>query len=455
MNVNDINRHLSTGDVDVSAILPHLAEYNTRSLTLPFEFGLDELPKEGGIISIRGPRQYGKSTWLEVSVADTINDFGPGSAFYLNGDLITTYVELVEKITELCNFFSKKAEVKRIFIDEITSVQNWEKGLKIVSDQKILKDILIVTTGSKAYDLRRGQERLPGRKGKLAKTDYIFLPCSYRAYYTNVYKEFREDSWKYYLLTGGSPLAANEIYHTECMPEFVRQITRDWVLGEIVMSGRNRTMLTNILRCIVKFGGTPVGFAKLARESGLANNTVASGYIEQLSDLMCVIPSWQYDQNRELPIIRKPCKFPMINLSAAMAFHPKAPFSVWEFDKLKNKDLSVFFEWTVAQELWRRRILKGIELNEELMFWKSDNHELDFVDENGDFVEVKAGPSSPADFTWFHKIFPNKKLTVICTTPFETERITGLTLHQFLLRDPYFKAYVTDVPEDPNDNSYF
>lgn len=453
MNVNEINRHLAAGDIDIDALLPHLAEYKTRSLPLPFEFGLKELPKEPGIISVRGPRQYGKSTWLELSIEDSIEEFGKGSAFYLNGDEISTSEELFQKIVELSQSFSKKAKIKRLFIDEITSVTDWEKALKRVVDQRINKDMLVVTTGSKAFDLRRGHERLPGRKGRLAKTEYIFLPCSYRAFYTNVYREFRGDSWKYYLLTGGSPFAANEIYHSENMPEFVRQITRDWILGEVVTSGRNRTMLTNILRTIIKFGCAPVGFAKLARESGLANNTVASGYIEQLADLMCVIPSWQFDNSRQIPILRKPCKFPMINMSAAMAFHPNAPRGVWDFDRLNSKDLGTFMEWMVAQELWRRRILKGAEPSEELMFWKSEDHELDFIDENGDFVEVKSGKASPLDFSWFPKVFPKKRLTVICATPFETDFITGITLHQFLLRDPYFTAYVTDVPEDPDADS--
>ena len=49
------------------------------------------------------------------------------------------------------------------------------------------------------------------------------------------------------------------------------------------------------------------------------------------------------------------------------------------------------------------------------------------------FFEVKAGPASAMEFTWFQKIFPKKQLTVICETPFESDHVTGLTLEQFLL----------------------
>jgi len=449
MNVREINRYLAAGDIEREDILPHLSEYQQRSLPLPFEFGLRELPEQPGILSIRGPRQYGKSTWLELQIEDTIKGFGPGSVFYLNGDELLNHEELFREIATLTESFAKNAKVHRIFIDEITSIKDWELALKRAADQRIIKDVLIVTTGSKALDLRRGHERLPGRKGKLSKTEYFFLPCSFRAYYANVYRELgSRDAWKYYLLSGGSPLACNEMYHTERLPDFVPQIIRDWILGEVVATGRNRMMLTSILRCLYRYGGNSVGFAKLARESGLANNTVASGYMEQLADLMCVLPSWPMDTSRDVIDMKKPCKFPFVNLSVAIAFHPNAPRQIHELKAMSDKEQSILLEWLVAQELWRRRVLKGVENPEALVFWRSKHHELDFIDENENFVEVKAGQASATEFAWFPKVFPGKRLTVICSTPFETKSVVGMTIHQFLFRDPYFKAYVTEEPEE-------
>ena len=45
---------------------------------------VDELPSQPGIITIRGARQIGKSTWLELQLNQTIEDYGLGSAFFLN-----------------------------------------------------------------------------------------------------------------------------------------------------------------------------------------------------------------------------------------------------------------------------------------------------------------------------------------------------------------------------------
>jgi len=43
------------------------------------------LPEEPGVILIRGHGRYGKSTWLEGQLVETVRRFGRGSAFYLNG----------------------------------------------------------------------------------------------------------------------------------------------------------------------------------------------------------------------------------------------------------------------------------------------------------------------------------------------------------------------------------
>jgi hypothetical protein len=50
----------------------------------------------------------------------------------------------------------------------------------------------------------------------------------------------------------------------------------------------------------------------------------------------------------------------------------------------------------------------------------------------GAFVEVKRGRATALDFAWFGKTFPRARLEVICSTPFETDRVRGRSLHDFL-----------------------
>jgi len=66
-------------------------------------------------------------------------------------------------------------------------------------------------------------------------------------------------------------------------------------------------------------------------------------------------------------------------------------------------------------------------------FWESKEHELDFVVSPEQYIEVKLGKTSPLEFAWFNRTFPHAKLQVVGGSRFETDRVQGLTLEDFLL----------------------
>jgi hypothetical protein len=70
---------------------------------------------------------------------------------------------------------------------------------------------------------------------------------------------------------------------------------------------------------------------------------------------------------------------------------------------------------------------------EELVHWRSKDHELDFVLAPDAFVEVKHGRTSLAEFSWFRQVFPKAHLTVITTGKFERDWIKSMTIDEFLL----------------------
>ncbi len=233
MNVKQINELLAGGVIDREEMWPRIMEYEAKAAPFLFEFGLDALPTAPGLISVRGPRQYGKSTWLDLELRQTIQDFGAGSAYYLNGDEIGSEQELYELVVALSKSFAKTASVRRLFIDEITAVDGWENALKRAYDEGATRKILLVTTGSRATDLMRGMERLPGRKGKLKRSNYLFLPISYKQFLENtgLNKDSQSKPWVTYLLSGGVPLAANDLYQFERLPEYFRFYRRYMLVG--------------------------------------------------------------------------------------------------------------------------------------------------------------------------------------------------------------------------------
>lgn len=432
MHTQNINQCLAAGSIDQQGVFPHIDQLMQCPFVFSMNFGLDVLPTEPGIIMIRGARQYGKSTWLEQALKASIEQFGKGSAYYLNGDYLLESHRLESAITDLLPSFHKDAAIKRIFIDEITAIPSWEQVLKRLADSGQLRDILIVTTGSNALDLRRGAERLPGRKGKLARTRYLFTPISYDEFYRVCHDHLKENTLPAYMLSGGSPIACAEIAQHSSLPEYVVELARDWIDGEFARTGRTRQAIYNVMTVIFKCGGTPLGQAKLAREAGLANNTIAANYVELMNDLGIVLPSFAWDADKHLPILRKPCKYHITNLLAALAFYPAGLRRIEQMRDLPAQEQAIWLEWLVAQEEMRRAAIAGKEILSPQRFWQSKTHEIDFVTADG-FLEVKRGKCTALEFVWFAKQFPNQTLTVITNTPFEARNVRGISMEQYLM----------------------
>jgi len=232
-------------------------------------------------------------------------------------------------------------------------------------------------------------------------------------------------------MSGGCPLAATEIAQLQRIPEYVIEMIREWICGEIVLTGRNRASLMNLLSTLFVFGGTPVGQAKLAQEANLANNSIAADYIETLADLMCVRLSFALDMSTNRPRLKKAAKYHFVNLLAAIAWSPNHIRMVDDFDTLPSPEKGKWIEWVVAQELWRRDTITDVG-EDPIYHWLSKNSEIDFVFNGHRFIEVKSGFSSPNEFLWFTKVFPGSHLTVISSQRFETSFCRGITLEDFL-----------------------
>lgn len=63
-----------------------------------------------------------------------------------------------------------------IFLDEVTAIPDWQRGVKFAWDHGLIRDDFVLCTGSSAH--RMGTEQLPGRRG--AGKNYLQLPVSFR-----------------------------------------------------------------------------------------------------------------------------------------------------------------------------------------------------------------------------------------------------------------------------------
>jgi uncharacterized protein len=432
MNVVERNSLYLKGIVSEEGLFPNL-ESAPKVGFFDWDFGLPTLPEEPGIIVIRGPRQYGKSTWLEYQLRLTLQRFGPGSAFFLNGDYIPGPDELENEITGLLRIFPPSSTVRRLFVDEITAVAGWQKAIKRLADSGALRKVLLVTTGSKAADIQRGVELLPGRKGKLARTVYFFVQMPYRVFRDKAFTTLGSETLWAYLIAGGSPPACAAVLESGSVPEYIFQTTTDWVYGECALAGRSRPMLLRMLEQLMRRGGSPVAQTTLAQEAGLANNTVAHGYLDLLGDLLVLGTTEPWDLSRHTRAPRKASKYPFVNLLAANTWWPRRYTTPHALESASGEEKGIWTEWAVAAELFRRAATKGDAMPLNSMFWRTNDREIDFFRAGKPWVEVKAGKASPFEFDWFRRSFTRERLLVVNSVNFETEAVRGLTLEDFLL----------------------
>ena len=274
---------------------------------------------------------------------------------------------------------------------------------------------------------------LPGRRGRLDRTTWHFTPISFREFNRVCGPALGDEVLWAYLFSGGSPLACSEIGERGRLPEWVPETLRDWILGECIAGGRNRSSLLGVIDVLLRHGGSPVGQTRIARDAPLANNTLAVGYLDLLNDLMCIGTQRAWDESRRRENSRRPAKSPFVNLLAATAWHPARIRSVEDFHALPETEQGNWIEWLVAQELTRRRAIAGEDMPHEIPYWQASGHEIDFVLPPRDYLEVKRGGAGSLDFAWFPKTHPKARLRVVCASRFRTDAVESVSLEDFML----------------------
>ena len=192
-------------------------------------------------------------------------------------------------------------------------------------------------------------------------------------------------------------------------------------------------MLLRMLEQLMHRAASPVAQTTLAEESGMANNTVAHGYIDLLADLLILGTSEPWDPGRGIRMPRKSSKYPFVNLLAANTWWKHRYTTPQSLRQAPGEQRGAWMEWAVAAELFRRASKQGHPTPMHSLFWRSERHEIDFVRTNLPWIEVKAGNASPLEFSWFRKTFPRERLLVINAQSFDSNAVRGVTLEEFLL----------------------
>lgn len=279
---------------------------------------LDRLPREKpGIYSVTGGRQVGKTTVLKQWMAELVRAGVGGSRIaYLTGELVDDHHALVRLFEDL--LVGGPAGIRYVLLDEVTYVRDWDRGVKYLADSGLLKDVVLVLTGSDSVVIQEARLRLPGRRGRSDVADFHLYPLSFadhvrlvRALPVPRIDELAEAeseatgpeveallaAFESYLVHGGYLTAINDVAREGRIARATLATYSDWIRGDVIRRGRSERSLREVLASAVKRQGAQVTWNALARELSIDHPATVADYVELLArmDVLFVQPALRED----------------------------------------------------------------------------------------------------------------------------------------------------------------
>lgn len=292
---------------------------------LPFVFSsplLEALPAgKPGIYSVTGGRQLGKTTLLKQWMHRLIRQgVEPGAITYITGELIDDHHSLVAVLSEILG--APLSGVRYIFIDEITFVRGWERGIKYLADAGLLSEVVLLLTGSDTVLIRDVRMQLPGRRGTSDQGDFHLFPLSFfdvlkltETLLSGRLDELErgapllQDEEKIlrraldrYLLTGGFLTAINDLADSTARDPVIRPATyriySDWIRGDVLKRGKQERYLREVISAVIRRLGSQVTWNNLAADLSIDHPATVADYVAVLErmDVIGLIPALVEDK---------------------------------------------------------------------------------------------------------------------------------------------------------------
>ena len=241
---------------------------------------------------IQGIRRSGKSTIFKLLINHLIKRVEPRSILYINFDdpyflelwsdskRLYTLLELSEKINGIKPLY--------IFFDEIQNIQMWEKFIKAIYDNEVVKKIYI--TGSNSSLL--SSEYAMSLSGRYLKT--IVYPLSLK----EIYKI--EEINSYFELLNNTPKVLNiidkmmtfgsfaEVYKKED-PEYQRELILNYyetiILKDCIANHgiREVKQFKELTQYLISNGASLYAYSSISKALGINENSIKN-YIYALED---------------------------------------------------------------------------------------------------------------------------------------------------------------------------
>lgn len=277
----------------------------------------------GDTHTLRGPRQAGKTTTVKRLIQKLV-ERGESRIFYHSFDLAGAPDVVLDVIRTAKRLHPAPDGPWYLFLDEIASVPDWQLGIKTAWDSGLTADDSILLTASSAHDLKRGAERLPGRRGK--GHDYLQLPMSFRDFCTAACEIAFDDeplapeeflterghrattrllsqagkltaALEQYVRIGGFPAAVGDYVVAkggDVSPETVQALW-EVLAGDITKSKKDVLAALKLVDAIGTALGSTLSWQSATRAMGFEAPMVAKEYAEYLAESFALLAVYYWD----------------------------------------------------------------------------------------------------------------------------------------------------------------
>ena len=399
------------------------------------------LDKDENLI-ILGPRQVGKSTMFKLYIYDLIatKKINPKNIFYFSCEPLKDKKELIGVMESFLEFSGERKEKKYIFLDEVTIVKEWEYSIKYFLET-MSKNEQILVSGSSAMLLKKGIERMPGRKIETG----LFLPLSFREFLLHFasnelknelnknyfgyepfdLKKIHSSSLKLqpflhelnsklsvYLKTGGFLKAIYEFLEKGNITESTYEAYTRWILGDLSMLDKREIIFKSIIHGIIKNYCSRFSLHSMAKEMEIPSHVTVSEYLELLQSLLLTNNLYQVALHKALPALRKERKCYFLDPFLYSVFRG---YSLGKYSDYSIGNEDKLIEGVLCETLARFNRI-NLDISHFLWYFFSGN-ETDFAVKAGNNVigielkwQEKADKRDFKNFRSFkHKLLLSKK----------------------------------------------
>lgn len=342
-----------------------IVEFNS----LKFQFFPNEVLnlkiRLGDINIITGPRQTGKSTTVKLFIKKLIEGgFSAKDTMFFNCDALSSEKDIIDLVIE----FNKQVENKKsiIFLDEITSIENWPQGIKWLADSGLLKNSCLFLTGSSSISLKKSGEFLPGRRGK--GKDIHFYPISFNDFVSMVGTKNYKELWERFLETGG--FLRNINYGVKENISLYLATLR----SELFKNGKKEVFLREVVRKLINSVSAETSYSNIAEEAELGSKNTALDYLSFLIDSFFLGEVKFYDIDQKRVVLKKNKKY-----------YTSDPYVMWMFyafvfgEERFDNYLKNYNSPAEKGKLVENYIATELQKTGNEIYFNRNSHEIDFV----------------------------------------------------------------------------